>query len=102
LIAKMEAGVRERGYFHIPKAKVAAIEPKIASGDIICISSRSSSSTYDTSHVGLAYRDRDGVLRFMHASAPRNYGQVVIDARLSDYLNKFSSHAGIMVVRPLE
>jgi len=38
---------------------------------------------------------------FMHASAPRNYGKVVIDSRLSDYLNRYKSHAGIMVTRPM-
>jgi len=26
---------------------------------------------------------------------------VVIDSRLSDYLNRYKSHAGIMVTRPL-
>ena len=54
-----------------------------------------------TAHVGLAYRTNDGVLRFMHASSPRNHGQVVLDQQLSGYLNKFRSHAGILVARPL-
>ncbi len=38
----------------------------------------------------------------MHASAPRNYGKVVIEARLSDYLEKYRSHAGILVGRPVK
>jgi hypothetical protein len=37
----------------------------------------------------------------MHASAPRNHGKVLLDARLSRYLHSFSSIAGIMVARPL-
>jgi hypothetical protein len=37
----------------------------------------------------------------MHASAPRNHGKVVIDSRLSDYLNQFKSDAGILVARPV-
>jgi len=54
-----------------------------------------------TSHVGLALRDESGVLRFMPASAPRNFGKVVIDARLSASLVRDKSHAGILVARPL-
>jgi hypothetical protein len=37
----------------------------------------------------------------MHASAPRNFGKVLIDARLSDYLVRYKTHVGIMVARPL-
>ena len=44
---------------------------------------------------------KDGVLCFMHASAPHNFGKVVIEARLSDYLAKFRTHAGIIVGRPV-
>jgi hypothetical protein len=101
-IEKLEARLRSKGFYYIPKAAVAAVEPRIAIGDIICITSRSTPTTNDTSHVGLAFRDREGTLRFMHASAPRNHGKVVLDARLSDYLYQFKSHSGIMVVRPLE
>src|SRR5690606_8367274 len=99
-IRAMEKQVTQLGMYHIPKSKVAGIESKIQSGDVIGI------TTYDgkrigTSHVGLAYRDSNGVLRFMHASAPRNHGKVVLDVRLKDYLYKFKSNAGIMVARPL-
>jgi hypothetical protein len=37
----------------------------------------------------------------MHASAPFNHAKVVIDLRLSDYLEKYKSHAGIIVGRPV-
>jgi hypothetical protein len=84
----------------IPKAKVAGIESQLQSGDIIGIISRDGSA-YGTSHVGIALR-KNGVLHFMHASAPRNYGKVVIDSRLSEYLNRFKTHAGILVARPLK
>jgi len=40
-------------------------------------------------------------LRFLHASAPHNYGKVVVDSRLSDYLKKYRSDSGILVARPL-
>ncbi len=48
------------------------------------------------------YRTNDGVLHFMHASSPRNYGKVVIDSRLSSYLARYRSDSGILVARPLK
>ena len=37
------------------------------------------SGLHSTAHVGLALRTGDGVLHFMHASSPSNYGKVVVD-----------------------
>jgi len=51
-----------------------------------------------TSHVGLAVRDAKGTLRFLHAS--KNSRAVIVDRRLSDYLNRYFLYAGIMVGRP--
>jgi hypothetical protein len=99
-LGRMEARVTAQPIYHIPKSRVSSIESKLRDGDIIGITSRDG-RMYSTSHVGLAIRDSKGTVHFMHASSPRNYGKVVIDARLSDYLYEFSSHAGIMVVRPV-
>jgi hypothetical protein len=99
-LAKMEANVSSRALYQIPKNRVAKIEPKLQSGDIIGIVSHDG-RLYSTSHVGLALRTSDGVLHFMHASAPHNYGKVVVDSRLSDYLKKYRSDSGILVARPL-
>ncbi|MBA2241664.1 MAG: DUF1460 domain-containing protein [Chthoniobacterales bacterium] len=98
-LRRMEERVSSHSLYQIPKSRVAAIEPKLRSGDIIGIVSRDG-RLFGTSHVGLAYRSNDGVLHFMHASAPRNYGRVVIDSRLSSYLQRFGSHTGILVARP--
>ncbi len=95
----MEERVSSRRLYQIPKSRVAAIEPKLRSGDIIGIVSRDG-RLFGTSHVGLAYRSSDGVLHFMHASAPRNYNKVVIDSSLSSYLYRYGSHTGILVARP--
>lgn len=95
-MARIERGLSDRGIWYVPKSKVAAAEKSLRSGDIICIVTTWHGSY--TSHVGLAYRDSKGVLRFMHAS--KNAKEVVIDSRLSDYLNRYSLHAGIMVARP--
>jgi hypothetical protein len=99
-LGEMEARVSRRPLHMIPKGRVAAIEPKLRNGDIIGIISRDGRRGFATSHVGLAYRRSDGVLHFMHASAPRNYGKVVIDSSLSSYLHRYSSHSGILVARP--
>lgn len=100
-LAQMEARVSSRPLYQIPKNRVAGIESKLQSGDIIGIISRDRSGLYSTSHVGLALRTNDGVLHFLHASAPHNYGRVVVDARLSGYLYHFRTDSGILVARPL-
>lgn len=100
-LGRMEARVSERPLYQIPKHRVARIESKLKSGDIIGIVSRDRPGLYSTSHVGLAYRAADGVLHFMHASSPRNYGKVLVDSRLSNYLARYGSDSGILVARPL-
>ena len=98
-ISAMEKRVASMSMYHIPKGRVAAIEGSLRSGDIIGITTNDPGGI-GTSHVGLAYRTADGI-RFLHASAPRNHGRVVLDSRLSDYVNRFRTNAGIMVARPL-
>jgi hypothetical protein len=102
-LGDMEERVSSRPLYEIPKSRVASIESRLRNGDIIGIVSRDGRRTSwrATSHVGLALRASDGTLHFMHASAPRNYGRVVIDSRLSTYLYRYSSDTGILVARPL-
>lgn len=95
-MATVEKGLSERGIWYVPKASVPAAEKSLKNGDIICIVTTWHGSY--TSHVGLAYRDSKGVLRFLHAS--KNAREVILDSRLSDYLNRYDLHAGIMVARP--
>lgn len=99
-ITDMESRIARTPLYYIPKRSVPAVEARLQSGDIICICSHDG-RRIGTSHVGLANRTSDGMLHFMHASAPRNYGRVVLDVRLSEYLNHFRSDVGIMVARPL-
>jgi hypothetical protein len=99
-IRQMEKRVASLPMAHIPRGRVAGIESQLRTGDIISITTRDSGGI-GTSHVGLAYRTGDGVLHFMHASSPRNHGRVTLDSRLSTYLHRFGSIAGIMVARPL-
>jgi hypothetical protein len=100
-LARMEARVSSRPLYQIPKSRVAGVESRLRSGDIIGIVSRDSRHLYSTSHVGLALRTGDGVLHFLHASSPHNSGKVVVDARLSSYLYRYGSDTGILVARPI-
>jgi Protein of unknown function (DUF1460) len=95
---QIENRVSSRTVYHVPKSEVPAIESKIQNGDVICISGKGPEGF--TEHVGLAYRDRQGVLHFMHAS--KDARRVVIDVPLHSYLYRYRKFAGIMVVRPQE
>lgn len=95
---EIEQRVEKLPVYHIPKAKVASIEPELQNGDVIGIATKYHGAF--CSHVGLVVRTDDGVARFMHAS--RNYKKVVVDKSVSGYLADFSAHAGILVGRPLE
>jgi len=101
-LGQMEVQVSSRPLYQIPKSRIPKIESKLQSGDIIGIISRDRGGLYSTSHVGLALRTQDGGLHFMHASSPGNYGKVVVDARLSNYLNRYRGDSGILVARPLK
>ena len=100
-LARMEANVSSRPLYEIAKNRVAGIESKLRSGDIIGIISRDRKGAYSTAHVGLSLRTNDGVLHFMHASSPGNSGRVIVDAQLSKYLYRYRSDSGILVARPL-
>ena len=95
-MARIQERVSDLPVYHIPKQRVAAIEPDLRDGDIIAITSRDTGGY--TSHVGLAYRDPRGVLRFLHASSKQ--GRVLVDDRLSVYLASKHDDAGIVVARP--
>jgi hypothetical protein len=97
-MAAIEERVSDLPVYYIPKGRVPSVEGRLQNGDIIAIVS-SDTSGY-TSHVGLAYRDAAGTLRFMHASSI--YGKVLVDRRLSEYLKEHRGSAGIVVARPKE
>ncbi len=95
---KIEDEISRRGIHYIPKKSVRAIEKHLRDGDVVSIVT-TWPGTY-TSHVGIAVRDKNGVLRFLHAS--KNHRQVVLDTRLSEYLAANNKHMGIHVSRPKE
>jgi len=99
-IAKMEARLRAHPLPMIPKSRVPGIEPQLQNGDIISIVAKDSPA-YGTAHVGIALR-KNGVLHFMHACSLKSSHKVIVDDRLSDYLDSHPSDVGIMVARPLK
>ena len=97
-IAQVEARVSNLPVSYIPKSKVSHIESRLQDGDVLAIASRDPSGY--TSHVGLALRD-GATCRFMHATSSTSKGRrVVVDQRISQYLNSGSSHIGLVVFRP--
>lgn len=97
-MAEIEAKDSQLAVFHLAKDRVVRAESEIQNGDIIAITSRDTGGY--TSHVGLAVRDGHGILRFLHASSKQR--RVVLDDRLSRYLNEHRDDAGIIVARPKE
>lgn len=95
-MARIQEYVSDLPVYHVPKQRVPYVERDLRDGDIVAITSRDTGGY--TSHVGLAYRDPGGVLRFLHASSKQ--GRVLVDDRLSAYLASKHDDAGIIVARP--
>ena len=92
-IARVQEKVSNLPVYYLPKNRVAAAESRLQTGDIICIVSADPNAY--TSHVGLAYRDPEGLLHFMHATSSYDKGRkVIVDGRLSDYLQESASRLG--------
>ena len=97
-MAQIQERVSDLPVYHVPKQYVRGIEGDLRDGDIIAITSRDTGGY--TSHVGLAYRDPQGVLRFLHASSKQR--RVLVDDELSVYLASKHDDAGIVVARPAD
>lgn len=98
-IARIKAGqerINAHEWHYIPKAQVKKIASKIETGDIIVLVS--SRKDLDVEHQGFAVRDKDGVLKLLHASSTG--GKVLISGRPLDvYLSRLPAMSGIMVIR---
>ena len=78
-------------YFYIPSERIPEIEGNILNGDIICFVS--TVSGLDITHTGIACREEDGSLHFIHASMKE--GKVVLETRtLAEY-----ARSGIRLAR---
>ena len=96
-IREMETRVSALPRFYIPKDRLADVEDRIQSGDILCFAT--SIDGLDYSHVVIAYRAKAGdPLGFIHASTSAK--AVVIEPRtLGEYLRANGRILGISVLR---
>ncbi|MEM0970346.1 MAG: N-acetylmuramoyl-L-alanine amidase-like domain-containing protein [Verrucomicrobiota bacterium] len=99
-MGKLEKQVSQLPVTYIPQSRVSSVEKKLQNGDIIGIVTKHEGGF--CSHVGIAFRTQDGVMRLMHATTQKPYRRVIYDKSISDYLKKFSSSIGILVGRPLD
>jgi hypothetical protein len=97
-IARIEAEINAREMYYLPKAKVAAAQALVMTGDIVGVTT--TIEGLDCAHAGLCYKNNGGIPRLLHGSTTRN--AVVLDKDLATYLASVSTHSGIIVARPLE
>ena len=82
----------------IPAAHIADVADQIQTGDVLAFAT--SIPGLDVSHSAMAYRDRGGVLRVLHA--PLSGGVVeVTKTTLPEYVTRIKRATGILVARPL-
>jgi hypothetical protein len=97
-INTIEGQINSGKYYYISKSKVAAVESKLQSGDIIAIAT--SKKGLDYSHTGMIFRDEKVGARFLHASLKEK--SVMLDTRISSYLQNSATNIGISIGRPLD
>ncbi len=97
-ISVREDSVNARTHYVVATAGLAAVEPKIQSGDIVGIATAEAGS--DVSHIGIAVR-AGGAVHFLHA--PLSGGKVELSRRtLAEYVGGSAARTGVIIARPLE
>jgi N-acetylmuramoyl-L-alanine amidase-like len=99
IIKKQEEAINNREYYYIPKEDVPNIEDKILNGDLIAITTNIKG--LDITHVGIAVKEDDGRIHFMHAPDV-GYKVQITSESLADYLMRIKTGTGIMVLMALE
>ncbi len=97
VIAAIERTIRRIPRTYIPTGRIAEIEGRLRTGDIVAIAT--SKKGLDYAHMGMVLRNEDGCV-LVHASSSQK--KVVVDGRVSEVIAAVRSHTGISVVRPLE
>ena len=98
-IRKIEIELNSRENYFIPQNEIDKAEDKINNGDIILITSNIDG--LDIAHTGIAIKNEDGRIYFMHAPIVGQKVQIT-KTPLSVYVQKNKAQSGIMVGRPLE
>ncbi len=94
-LQNIEASIRIRDFYFIPKDQISLIESQLQPGDLIAITT--SISNLDMVHVGFAI-EQNGRIHLMHASSA-NKEVEISEKPLHDYLAGNRSQSGIMVAR---
>lgn len=93
-----EKEISSRDYYYIPKAEIQQNESRIASGDLVAITT--SIAGLDIVHVGFAVK-KNGRTHLFHASTGSMKVEIS-EKPLSEYLAGNKSQSGIMVCRLVE
>jgi hypothetical protein len=82
----------------VPTSRLSSIADRLETGDVLGFAT--SIEGLDCTHTGLAYRDRAGVMRVLHA--PLSGGEVQVSrGSLPQYVAGLRAGTGILVARPL-
>jgi hypothetical protein len=96
-IKEIERRISRRPRYVIAVERIARIAPRIETGDVLGFATRISG--LDVTHTAFAYRDKQGLLRVLHA--PLSGGVVeVTRATLPEYVAAIRRSTGILVARP--
>jgi hypothetical protein len=97
-IGEMERRLDPHVRHVVPTAQIDGVADRIQTGDVLAFAT--SIPGLDVSHSAMAYRDRDGVLRVLHA--PLSGGVVEVTKRtLPEYVGAIKRATGILVARPI-
>lgn len=97
-IGEMERSLDDAPRHVIPTARIPQVQSRIQTGDVLAFAT--SIAGLDASHTGMAYRDRAGVLRVLHA--PLSGGEVEVSrSTLHGYVSAIRRATGVMIARPV-
>lgn len=97
-IGAMERRLDEAPRWVVAPERLAAVIDKVETGDVLAFAT--SIAGLDVTHAAMAYRDRAGTLRVLHA--PLSGGVVeVTRSTLLEYVTAIKRCTGVLVARPL-
>lgn len=99
VIRKQEEEINKRDYYYLPNRSVESSYDGIRNGDLIAITTNLKG--LDIGHVGIAVKEADGQVYFMHAPLVGAKVEITKDP-LHIYLTKVKKHTGVIVLRPYE
>ena len=97
-IGTMERRLDGQARHVVSTARIAQVADRLQTGDVLAFAT--SIPGLDVTHSAMAYRDREGVLRVLHA--PLSGGSVEITkTTLPEYVAAIKRSTGILVARPI-